>query len=213
MKDFYPDTEFNKKKRIKYLTLYALLIVIFGGAAAACFLSGDSTVSTMGMFCVFFILIFAVLIPSVISGNPVKNEPVISVDTNKVVLNGGKEEFKISDVTSVSVCIEVPKDGDSKVSMYRNLQKIAAVRPTEPVFGTCDLICKDAKKRDVPKYFYVKDCLGALEALIEAGVKKYRIVYSMKRVSCVATYRINFTPSGNSRYDALSEKERLNQLL
>ncbi len=212
MKQFYPNVAFNKSKRVKYLVLYSLLIVIFGGAAAACFLSGNQMVSTLGMFCIFFILIFAVLIPSVFTGNPVKPGPVIEIDGQKVKFNQ-KEEVKVSDIVAVSVNIEVPKDGNTKEEMYQNLQKIASVRPTEPVFGTCDVVCLDAKKRETPKYNYVEDCLGALEALVEAGVKKYRIVYSMKRLNCVATFRLNFTPSGNSEYDALSETERMKQLI
>lgn len=212
MKQFFPNIPFNKSKRVKYLALYSLLILIFGGGAALCFLSKNEMISMMGMFCVFFLLIFAILIPSVISGNPVKNAPVIEVDGTKVVVNG-KEELKVSDIVAVSVCIEVPKKGVTKEEMYNNLKEIASVRPEEPVFGTCDIVCLDKKGREAPKYNYVEDCLGALEALVEAGVKKYRIVYSMKRVNCVATYNINLTPSGNSEYDALSEKERLNQLI
>ena len=212
MKQFYPNIAFNKSKRVKYLVLYSLLIVIFGGGAAACFLSGNQMVSTLGMFCLFFILIFAVLIPSVISGNPVKPGPVIEIDGQKVKLDQ-KEEIKISDIVAVSVNIEIPKQGNTKEEMYKILQEVASVRPNEPVFGTCDIVCLDAKKRETPKYHYVEDCLGALEALVEAGVKKYRIVYSMKRLNCVANFRLNFTPSGNSEYDALSETDRMKQLI
>lgn len=212
MKQFFPNISFNRSKRVKYLTLYGLLIVIFGAGAAACFLSGNQMVSTMGLFCVFFILIFAVLIPSVITGNPVKPGPVIEIEGTKVKFNG-KEEVKISDVVAVSVCIEVPKQGVSKEEMYKNLKQIASVRPEEPVFGTCDVVCLDKKGKEMPKYNYVEDCIGALEAFVEAGVKKYRIIYSMKRVNCVASYNINLTPSGNSEYDALSEKDRMNQLI
>lgn len=212
MKSFYPNIRFNKSKRVKYLVLYSLLIVIFGGGAAACFLSGNQMIGTFGFFCIFFILIFAVLIPSVITGNPVKPGPVIEIEGNKVKLDG-KEEIKVSDIVAVSVGIEVPKQGESKEEMYENLKKIASKRPEEPVFGTCDIVCLDNKGRENPKYHYVEDCVGALEALVEAGVKKYRIIYSMKRVSCVASYGINLTTSGNSQYDALSEKDRMNQLL
>lgn len=212
MKKFYPNVSFNKSKRVKYLTLYILLVVIFGGAGLACFLSGNQMLFTMGVFCLFFLLIFAILIPSVITGNPVKPDAVIEIDGSKVIFNG-KEEVNVSDVVAVSVSIEVPKEGNSKEEMLANLKKIAAIRPTEPVFGTCDVVCLDSKGKEAPKYNYVEDCLGALEAFVAAGVKKYRIVYSMKRINCVATYNINLTPSGNSEYDALSEKDRINQLI
>ncbi len=212
MKSFFPNVSFNKSKRIKYISLYCVLILIFGGAAAACFLSANQTMFTMGLFCLFFIVIFAVLIPSAFSSYPVKPDAVIEIDGTKVKLFG-KEEIKVSDIVAVSVNIEVPKDGNTREQMYNNLQKVASIRPEEPVFGTCDIICLDQKGREAPKYNYVEDCLGALEALVEAGVKKYRIVYTMKRISCVATYNVNLTPSGNGQYDALSEKDRIDQLI
>lgn len=211
MKQFFPNVSFNKSKRVKYMILYCFLILIFGSAGVACFLSKQTMLWTMGLFALFFVIIFAVLIPSVFSGNPVKNEPVIEIDGLKVKV--GKEEIKVSDIVAVSVTIEVPKDGNTREEMYKNLQKIASVRPEEPVFGTCDIVCIDNKGREAPKYNYIEDCLGALEALVEAGVKKYRIVYTMKRINCVATYNINLASSGNSEYDALSEGERMNQLI
>lgn len=212
MKEFYPNIRFNKAKRIKYMTLYSLLLVIAGGGALACFLSGNQLLSSMGIFCIFFALIFAILIPSVITGNPVKPGPVISIDSGKVVVNQ-KDEIKISDITKVSISIEVPKQGESKVEMLKNLKQVAAIRPTEPVFGTCDIFFRGKKGKEDARYNYVEDCLGALEALVEAGVKQYRIIYSMKRVSCLASYQINLAPSGNNNYDALSERDRMDQLL
>ena len=72
---------------------------------------------------------------------------------------------------------------------------------------------KNKYSKEEQKYHYVKDCLGALEAFVAAGVKQYRIVYTMNKLNELATYPIVITPSGNTKYDALSEKERLMQLL
>ncbi len=209
MKQFYPNVLYNKSQRRKALALYGLLALFCGGGGVACFLTDQMS---MGIICLVVLVFFVALVPTIFSTNPVKYEPVISVDGTKVTLYG-KEEIKMSDIIAVSVCLEVPKEGSTKAEMQEALEKAAAERPTEPVFGTCDLIVLDKKGKEVGKYHYVEDALGALTAFVEGGVKKYRIVYSMKKLNTVAKYSINLSPTGNSNYDALSEKDRILQLL
>ncbi|MBR7136142.1 MAG: hypothetical protein IKD14_03350 [Clostridia bacterium] len=209
MKQYFPNVEYNRSKRNKSVVLYSLLALIFGGGAVACFLTN---MELIGVICIFALLLFALLIPSIISTNPVKNEPVIEIGSKTVKLYG-KEEIPLTSVVAVSVCITVPKMGQTRDERQKNLKEIASKKPDEPVFGTCDLVVKDAKGKEVVKYQYIEDCIGALEDFIAAGVKKYRILYSMEKLNEVATYQIVLTPSGNSKYDALSEKDRMMQLL
>lgn len=209
MKEFFPDVEYNRAKRRKTIPLFALIGVLIGGGAVACFLTDNTT---FGIICMFFLVMLGFLIPVIISSNPVKPDAVIKFEGKKVTLYG-KETINISDVIAVSVNIEVPKEGSTRSEMQKALKQIAQVKPDEPVFGTCDLVVRNAKGKEEQKFHYVKDCLGALETFVEAGVKQYRIVYSMNKLSELATYPIVIAPSGNSKYDALSEKERLMQLL
>ena len=209
MKEFFPDVEYNKAKRRKTIPLFALIGVLIGGGGVACFLTEQTT---FGIICIFFLAMLAFLIPAILSSNPVKPDAIIKFEGKKVTLYG-KETISVSDVIAVSVCIEVPKQGTTRNEMQKALKDIASVKPEEPVFGTCDLVIRNAKGKEEQKYHYVQNCLGALEAFVEAGVKQYRIMYTMNKLNELATYPIVVTPSGNTKYDSLSEKERLMQLL
>ena len=114
---------------------------------------------------------------------------------------------------AVSVIIDLPDYKGTAEERAAELKRVAAIKPTEPVLGTCDLIVKNEKGKEETKYNIVSDCIGALDALWQAGVKKYRIVYCMKKLNTPASYAMTAPAEKGKDLEELSEKERMNQLI
>lgn len=208
---FYPDIEFSRKKRRTYFTLLFLGVVLIGGLAVAFYIMGQTLVA---LIVAAFVLLALSTIPSALSNYPVKNNALIEIE-GKSAKFYGSEVIKAVDMVAISVCIEVPLVSRLKAENAAYLKELASKKPTEPVLGTCDVLYTNAKGKQITKYTIVSDCIGALEALIAIGVRKYRIVYSMKKLTENATYVLQGAPKGEESVDAseLSEKDKLAQLL
>ena len=211
MKEFYPDIVYNKGKRKFYFLMLALAVLLIGGVGAAFFVLGQTLIAVVVL--VFVLVVAVTTLPSTLLNYPVKNKPLIEVGDGKLRLYG-KEEYKMNSVLVASVMIDVPPVKGTKQEKLEYLTKLAAKRPTEPVTGACDVLVKDEKGKEVTKYNIVDDCIGALQALIDAGVKQYRIIYSMKKLSVKARYRI--VPSSQKSEEKsgeLTEKDKMMQLI
>ncbi len=209
MKQFFPDVSYNKKKLTNYFLLLALGVILIGGLAAMFFILNQQTI---GFLVLVFVVIALSTIPSALTNYPLKRKPLIEVNGARVKLYG-KEEFKASEILAVSVCIEVPAIKKTKAENEAFLKEIASKKPDEQMLGTCDILVKDAKGKEETKYNIVDDAIGALDALLIAGVKKYRIVYCMKKMTCPAGYTMKSTPNKDQEYAELSEKDRMMQLM
>ncbi len=213
MKEFYPDLQYNRAKRKSYFMLLFLGLFLLGGTAAAFFVMKQQMI---GIIIAVLAVVALSTVPSALTNYPVKNKPLMQVDKNKVILYG-KEEFKISDVLAVSVLIDVPQVRGTKEDKMQYLKKVASAKPTGPVVGTCDILVRDSKGKEVTKYNIIGDCIGGLEALLSSGVKKYRLVYYMKKLSQPARYGLNIVGEGEKGekkdLSTMNEKDKLMQLL
>ena len=209
MKQFFPDIRYSKKKRWESIGLFAILFILIGGFAAYLFINKQTLLA--GIMLIFLIIPLAT-IPSAFMNYPTKNVALIEVNGSRIKLYGDKREYKASEILAASVIIDVTPSKGTVEQRMKDLKQIASVKPTEPVLGTCDVIVRNAKGKEETKYNIVNDCIGALEALLEAGVKKYRIVYCMKKLNTPATFAMTAAPSTSQGYNELSEKERMNQL-
>ena len=120
----------------------------------------------------------------------------------------------MNSVLVASVMIDGPPIKGTKQEKVEYLSKIASKRPDEPVTGACDVLVKDEKGKEVTKYNIVFDCIGALQELLDAGVKQYRIIYSMKKLSVKAKYKVY--PSSkkpDEKATELTEKDKMMQLI
>ena len=210
MKEFFPDVQYSKKKRYQSLGLFAILIIMIGGFAAYLFFNNQMLLA--GVMLIFLVIPLAT-IPSTFMNYPTKKVALITVDGKTVKLHGDKTEYKASEIIAASVIIDVPNLKGTVEERMTELKRIAATKPTEPILGTCDLIVKNAKGKEETKYHIVSDCIGALDALLEAGVKKYRIIYCMKKLNVPATYAMVANQNKQPDIEELSEKEKMNQLI
>jgi hypothetical protein len=207
-KDFYPDIEFNRKRRSKLVILYVLMALFPGGFSIYLFASGQVTTGVLLLAVIFFLL---TMIPTSLSQYPVKKEPLISID-GKMVYFGKNETLKAADILAVSVCIEVPVVSKKSEENKAYLERVAATKPKVPILGACDVSYRDAKGKEQVKYTIVEDCLGALEEFLAIGVKKYRILYSQKKLTAEAKYPMTSGASGETKLSDLSEREKMEQL-
>ena len=209
-KEFFPDIEFNRKRRTKLVTFYVLLAFLPGGFAVWLFTTGNSM---MGILMAGMLVLLVTMIPSSLAQYPIKRKPLITFE-GKSVKFGANEYVKVADILAVSICIEVPQV--SKVNQENRdfLLQVASTKPTEPVLGACDVTIRNEKGKEVIKYAIIEDCIGALEEFLEIGVKKYRILYSQKKLTEEAKYKM-VAPNGASQQltlEDLSEKEKMDQL-
>ena len=210
MRDFYPDLIYNRAKRKSYFMLLFLGLFLLGGTAAAFFVMQQHMI---GIIIGVLAIVALATVPSALTNYPVKNIPLMQVDKNKVILYG-KEEYKISDVLAVSVLIDVPPIRGTKEAKMQYLKKIASQKPTHPTVGTCDILVRDSKGKEVTKYNIIGDCIGGLETLLSSGVKKYRLVYYMKKLSMPARYGLNIATEVEKKdLSNMNEKDKLMQLL
>ena len=209
MKQFFPDVKYSKKKRWEAIGLFAILFLLVGGFSTYLFIQGQQL---LGGIMLIFLIIPLATIPSSFMNYPTKEVALIEVNGSRIKLHGDKTEYKASEILAASVIIDVTPMKGTVEERMKELRKIASVKPTEPILGTCDLIVKNAKGKEETKYNIVNDCIGALDALLEAGVKKYRIVYCMKKLNAPATFAMTAKPNKSQGYAELSEKERMNQL-
>ena len=210
MKEFYPDLQYNKSKRNKYITLLLLSVFFVGGMSAVMIFVLKNLM--IGLIMLAVLLLVLLTIPSAFTNYPTKNKPLIEVGETKVRLYS-KEEYHVSDVLEASVFIDVPSVKGTKEAKFEYLKKIAAKKPEQPVTGACDVLVKTQKGKEETKYNIVSDCLGALQALLDAGVKRYRIIYAMGKLTVKAIYRVARTGEQEEGSLEMTENEKMMQLI
>ena len=211
MKAFYPNLTYNRSKRKTYFTFLILAAVLIGGAAVAFFILGNVMVGLM--FSVIVVLALTTL-PSAMSNYPVKEVPLIEVNGTKVKLYD-KTEYRVSEIIRVDVLIDVAPIKGTNEEKLQYLSELASVVPQEKITGACDIVVKNPKGKEETQYNIVNDCMGALQALVDAGVKKYRVIFSMKRLSVKAKFRLTQTGAEEKKetLGEMSETDKLMQLM
>lgn len=209
-KVFYPNVEYNAKQRKKFFIFYLLMLVCLGGLAILLFVKNGGT-DMLSMMILFFIVMLVVLAVQTFKNYPTKRLPLITVE-GKSVTFGANDTVKISEIISVSVLVDVPRISKIQSENEAFLKKVSAKKPDEPLLGACDVTVRNPKNgKEIIKYAIVDDCIGCLDALLSIGVKKYRILYSMKKLSEEAKYKMGSYVS--EEMQTLSEREKMEQLI
>lgn len=209
-KIFYPNVEYNAKQRKKFFIFYVLMFVCLGGLAIILFSTSGGT-NMLSMLILFFMIMVVVLAIQTFKNYPTKRLPLLTVE-GKSVIFGANDTVKISEIVSVSVLIDVPRVSKIQSENEAFLKKVSEKKPEEPMLGACDVTVRNPKNgKEIIKYAIVEDCIGCLDALLSIGVKKYRILYSMKKLSEEAKYKMGNYLSEEAQQ--LSEREKMEQLI
>ena len=211
-KNFYPDVEYNKSKRIKFFSLYALLFLTMGVTIGAFISIGQWWIAIFSLAVIIFIGCF---IPQTIKSYPVKKGvPQITVANREVKIGG--QTFHIQDVENARVLIELAPVSKIPSENKAFVQDFASKMPEDECFGTVELSFKpnvNGIKKGEVRYAYVNDCLGALTAMVDAGLKHYAIGFSMKKIYEPAKFSITKTEIKQQKLTDVSQKDRLKQIM
>ena len=103
-KEFYPNIEFNRKRRTKLFVYFAILVILMGGFSVFLFATKQTSMAIMMLG---LIIVFLFMSSSGLGQYPVKHKPLIIID-GKSATFAPNETVGVSQITAVSICIEVP---------------------------------------------------------------------------------------------------------
>ncbi len=211
MKSFYPNVKYNKSKRRKFLIYFFVTMFLLGGLLTVFIINNPRQFSVVliggGM------VIICLLLPGVLKAYPTKPKAILEID-EKTITYGGKYTVGLSDIIKAKINVSVDTVSRSKAEILDELNYVAKNLEEEEYFGDVDLIIK-GKKKEERLYSTVMDCVGALQALVDFGVKEYEINVFSGKFAVKSNYKFYKTKDQEEVKDGvgLSRKERIKQLL
>ena len=199
---FYPNEEYNRKRRMKYFVLFAVMVTLFV-LMDVWFITAKYYI---GLALNAFIILFAVLTPKTLKETPVKRVPVLEVYSDRVVVMG--KTVKRSDIISVNAIVYLGKVGNL-VENREFLEKCAADRPPEHMMGSVEIICKG--KKNSSEFAVLENVVEALMIFVKEGKVNYRLGYSLGKEYRRSTY--NLKECASERADSVSGKSKTKQLI
>ena len=209
-KEYFVNKEFNRRKRRSAIVLGAILALFLLFMAATFAVQGVYLFA--GLFAV--LLIIPILsIPSGFKNFPVHDKPIVVIENGEVTSNG--KTYKIKDIKKVNVIVELPtcKDDKKDLELLNNLKSSI---PEDEFFGTFDIIYGVEKGKAQIEYAYIDHVVDALYAMVENGLKKYDLKFTIKKNivvnECDLKKVLDIKKQENS-LDKTSKKDRTKQLL
>ena len=207
---FYADVEYNKSRRVRYIVLLVLLFLVMG------LMIGTFVASKQWMFVIVLgavLLIMASLIPTVLKNYPVKSDAVLTLVGREVFVQG--KTLRTTDIEKVIVNVEVGAVSKNKDENKEFLKQVASAFPEEKLLGTVDLVLKSGPKvkKGETIYMTLSDSIGAVVALVNAGVKHYARGFSLKKFYEPAAFSITKTEKQKAKLTDVSAKERRRQII
>lgn len=210
-KKYYANLEYNKSKRVKFFALFGALIVTMGLVIGSFIALGQYWVSIISALVLIFI---GMLIPQTLRNYPVKtDEPLLVVSGREITV--GKDVFRAQDIENVRVSVELAPVSKLDSENKEFLKNYASKMPEDECFGTLELTFKPAAKvsKGEVRVVTVEDCLGALVAMVDAGVKHYSITFSLKKFFETAKFSVTKTEIKQQKLSDVSKKDRLKQIM
>lgn len=205
MENFYPNIAYNKSKRRKFLIFFILTALVFASLTALFAIKKNVM---LVMIAGFVVLLLLLLFPKVLGMYPTKEIPLISIDKKELVVNG--ITLRLSDIISVNCNAHFQASSRESAEIAKEL-KAACDNPTEFLYlGDCDITIKGKRKEEVV-YTTINDVVGALQALVNFGVKKYTLAFSYKKFYEISNYK--FVRETTDTMENVSKKERMKQLI
>lgn len=208
-KEFFADILYNRQKRRSAIVLNSLLIVVIVGTASIFIVKKDIIFS---LFFLMFAFVPMLTIPSAFKNFPVHGNPVLTVTDKEVLIMG--MDIKLKDISSfkATICLQPLKTEKETVEM---LEEIKDKKPPEDFDGDFDIYYFDENGKKKTVFSHVQNVVGAIEALIELGVKTYSLNYSCKKNVVKSTY--DFKSDLANRRQAenakVSKKSKTKQLI
>lgn len=210
-RNYYPDIQYNKSKKTKFITLSALLLLCMGlfiGAMVA-------AEQWWGLLIAVFLLLFiGLLVPSVIKGYPTKaGVPELVVYGHDVTARG--KQLRSTDIDKIVVTVLLSPVSNLKSENEKFVKDFAGVFPEDPCFGTVDIYLKPGPKvkKGEAIYLTVEDCMSAAVDLVNAGVKHYSIFFSLKKIYEPARFSLTKKEKQTAKLSDVSAKDRRKQII
>ncbi|MBQ7165175.1 MAG: hypothetical protein IJR61_07580 [Clostridia bacterium] len=202
---FYPSVEYNRKRRLKYFVLFAVMVTIF----ALMDVWFVTTKFYMGLFLNAFIILFIVLTPKTLKETPVGNKPAAEIFQDKVVVMGKTVERKA--ITSVAAIVYLGKVGNL-VENRQFLEKCAAEAPLENMMGSFEITYeKDGKK--TTEYAVIENITEALMIFVKEGKADYRLGYSLGKEYRRSVYNLKEYAAEQATAAETKVKSKTKQLI
>ena len=203
---FYPSVEYNKKRRMKYIVLSVVGIVLSVGFTAWI----ASTGNLMGLFMLFFVVLVVALLPKALKENPVKHVPIVSVGKKEVTVSGKK--IARSNVTAVGAVVYLGSVGNS-IENRKFLEKTASERPPENMIGSFEVRYTTEDGKQQSEYAVIENVVEAFSEFVKEGKVSYKLGYSLGKEYRVSTYNFKEFLAEEAEKDEHSAKNKVKQLI
>lgn len=200
---FYPNVEYNQKKRNKYFVMFTILTVLML-MMDAWFITEEFYV---GLIMNAFIVLFIVLTPKTLKENPVKRIPVLEITDEDVTVMD--KTIRRSEISAVKGIVYLGSIGNP-VENREFLEKCAAGKPLEEMLGSIEVVYrKDGKA--VSEFAVIENVTEALMIFVKEGKVEYRLGYSLGKEYRVSTY--NLKETANEQKETPSQKSKMKQII
>ena len=203
---FYPSVEYNKKRRMKYIVLSVVGIVLSVGFTAWI----ASTGNLMGLFMLFFVVLAVALLPKALKENPVKHVPIVSLGKKEVTVSGKK--IARSNVTAVGAVVYLGSVGNS-IENRKFLEKTASERPPENMIGSFEVRYTTEDGKQQSEYAVIENVVEAFSEFVKEGKASYKLGYSLGKEYRVSTYNFKEFLAEEAAKDEHSAKNKVKQLI
>ena len=209
MAQFFINKEYNKGKRKKAIILFILLMIALFFTTIVFLVSGKM----LGVFLIVMVGLMACLFfPPILKSYPITDMPMWDIGEKEVSF-GTNFKLKLTDIISVDVRVDYYSESKDPNVIKEELEHASKNPLATKYFGTFDVHVQGKKKEEVC-YSMIEDNVGALQALVDFGVKKYNLTFYCKKQLVVSQYKFkkNNTSVGGDLSE-LSQKDRRKQLI
>ena len=201
---FYPNTEYNRRRRTKYFVLFALMVVIFALM--------DAWFVREGMYYLLvlnaFVILFIALTPTTLRENPVNGAPVLTVSGDEITVMGKK--ISRGNISGVKATVYLGKVGNM-VENREFLEKTASSRPPENMLGMIEFFVKQEGGKSETRYAVINDVVEALTLFVKDGKVNYKLGYNLGKDYRPSTF--NLKDLAAPAPSEVSAKSKIKQLI
>ena len=208
-KIYKSNLQYNSTKKRNSIVLCVILFIgILGLMSIFIAINAMDFILMTGAFLLFPIIMF----PSIFMQYPTDGRQIIKITDKEITVH--KETFKLKDVVSFKVIIEVPythADSDN----LKFLNDLKNTKLEDEWYGNLDLVVKDSNGKKKMVYTHIDHVIDGMLTLIRLGIKNYELSFSQKKNKVVSEYdyRKDILDENDEQYKSLSKKDKKRQLI